>query len=337
MEDREKTSIKVSVVIPLYNKERYISQTLEDFFIQRFKEIEIIVVDDHSTDNSLSVVKETLSDCPFSSQIICSDLNLGVSGARNLGIPRCRGDFIFFFDADDRIDRNCIEFLYEEAIASEADLVFSGVAVEGASRKHAGKYVPPVKMKKPDVRQLILMDYLKGRRWLNASNVLYRKSLIENYNLYFPAGCKFAEDREFILKAIFHSVNISFVDKVLCTYIQHPGQTTKQLSTDVSKYAHAVGVYKRLLNYFQQVDVEPFIIDLINQFEIPNSLIKMACSYAENGERGLFEKFVSLPAFRTKLYPSWKTLFYKPEVAFKVFIVLFFPSVLYNRYSKRHK
>lgn len=325
---------EVSIVIPVFNKARYISETLEDVFSQSFHNIEIVIVDDHSTDSSVDVVSNMLEDSPFPYHMICSDFNLGSSGARNLGLSRCKGDFVFFFDADDRMTSSCISRLYDEILASKADLVFCGFESVSIDFSHRKMYLPPRKIKTDkDLRSSVLRKYLMGARWLNASNVMYRKDFISKYDIRFPDGCTFAEDREYILKALFHSKKVSYVDEVLCSYVQHSDQTTKQLASDVSKYAHAVGLYKRLLDYFKKCNGDEYIVNQIREFEIPNSLIKMACSYAENGKRGLFQKLVSLQQFRKQLYPSWKTLYYKPEVAFKAFLALFFPYVLYRKYS----
>ena len=336
MDDLSNTGIKVSIVIPLYNKEKYIAQTLRDILAQTFNELEIIVVDDHSTDKSVSVVENILRCHSYPYQIICSDVNLGVSGARNLGISRCRGDFVHFFDADDHMDKNFMAFMYDEIVNSGADLVFSGFGVGGKGSEKIRTYLPGKRIaNQEDTRKIVLLNYLKGKRWLNASNVLYRKDLLERYKISFPLGCKFAEDREFILKALFHSGRVSFVDRVLCYYFQHSDQSTKKLSSDLSKYAYAVAVYRRLLHYFEEKGAEPFINTLIREFELPNSLIKMACSFAENQKRQLFEKLVNLPNFREELYPCWHAVFYKPEVAFKAFLALYRPYSLYRKYSRR--
>ena len=336
MDDISNTGIKVSIVIPLYNKEKYIAQTLRDILAQTFNELEIIVVDDHSTDNSVSVVEDVLRRQSYPYQIIPSDVNLGVSGARNLGISRCRGDFVHFFDADDRMEKQCMGLLYKEIRNSGADLVFSGFGVESPDREKVRTYLPGKGSAiQGDIRKRVLSNYLKGKRWLNASNVLYRKDLLRRHNIIFPPGCKFAEDREFILKALFHSERVSFIDRVLCYYVQHSEQSTKKLSSDLSKYAYAVALYRRLLHYFEEKGAEPFITELIRHFELPNALIKMACSFAENQEWHLYKKLVKLPNFRGDLYPSWHTILYKPEVAFKAFLALYRPETLYRKYSRR--
>jgi len=329
---------RVSIVIPVYNKEKCISRTLKDVMLQTFQNIEIIIVDDHSTDMSVRVIQELLKESPFPFQVICSDCNMGESGARNVGLDKLQGEFVFFLDADDRIRSNCIERLYSESAATNTDLVFAGFEVTDRNASYSKSYLPPRNMKgQKNLRRSVLTNYLKGKRWLNASNVLYHKPLLERFNIRFPYGCKFAADREFVVKALFHSEKISYVDEVLCSYIQHSGQITKQLANDLSKYAHAVGVYRRLEAYFEQHSAEPFILELIRDFELPNSLIKMACSYAEMGQYPLFNKLLSQPFFRQSISRSWKTILYKPEVAFKAFLAICLPDMLYQKYHSRHK
>ena len=104
---------KVSIIIPMYNSEKYIQNTLESVKKQSYDNIEVIVVDDGSTDGSLGLVKKyTREDKRIK---VYARKNHGVSATRNYGILKSTGDFVFFLDADDTIDSGVIEALVEKA------------------------------------------------------------------------------------------------------------------------------------------------------------------------------------------------------------------------------
>ena len=100
--------MRFSVVIPLYNKAPYVKKALESVFAQTFRDFELIVVDDGSTDDSLNVAKEVLDASGIYHQLIHQD-NAGVSTARNNGVASSNGDYICFLDADDWWAPNFLE------------------------------------------------------------------------------------------------------------------------------------------------------------------------------------------------------------------------------------
>ena len=115
------TDIKVSVIIPVYNVEKYLRQNLESVANQTLKDIEIICVDDGSTDSSFEIVKEFAEkDSRF---IAVSQENGGAGAARNNGLRRAKGKYLSFLDSDDFFDEKMLEEAYNKAEATQADFV----------------------------------------------------------------------------------------------------------------------------------------------------------------------------------------------------------------------
>lgn len=116
---------KVSIIIPVYNSEKYIKKCVESILSQTYKNIEIIIIDDESTDNSYEVIKELQQN---NSDIIkiYTQSNSGVAITRNNGIKYATGDYIMFSDNDDYLDCDCIETYVNEAIKEDADIVIGG-------------------------------------------------------------------------------------------------------------------------------------------------------------------------------------------------------------------
>ncbi len=114
---------KVTIVIPVYNTEKYLSDCLASALVQTLKDIEILVINDGSPDNSDKIVQKFLSD--DKRIIYIKQENQGVSAARNKGIELAQGEYIFFFDSDDIMAENFIEELYKTAKNENSDIVFT--------------------------------------------------------------------------------------------------------------------------------------------------------------------------------------------------------------------
>lgn len=111
----------VSIVIPVYNVELYLEECLESAVNQTLKDIEIIAVNDGSTDNSLNILKKYQDK--YENFKIINQENKGLSGARNTGLKLCSGKYVYFLDSDDFIDENAMEYCYKEAEMHNLDII----------------------------------------------------------------------------------------------------------------------------------------------------------------------------------------------------------------------
>lgn len=113
---------KISIVIPVYNVEKYLRTCLDSVVNQTFKDIEIVIVNDGSKDGSLDILKEYESRYPKLITVYSTE-NRGVSHARNYGIARSHGEYLLFVDSDDYIEPDMCEKLYEKASKDNNDIV----------------------------------------------------------------------------------------------------------------------------------------------------------------------------------------------------------------------
>ena len=114
--------VKVSVIIPVYNTELYVRQTIQSILGQTLYDIEIITVNDGSTDNSLSILSELAKQ---DNRIkIFTHSNQGLSVSRNVGIEKASGEFIYFMDSDDLLDHDTLEICYQKCTSEQLDFVF---------------------------------------------------------------------------------------------------------------------------------------------------------------------------------------------------------------------
>ena len=116
---------QISVIIPVYNVEQYLSKCLESIINQTLQDIEIICINDGSTDNSLQILEEYAQK--DSRMIVINQENQGVGVARNKGLEIARGDYIWFVDSDDYVERNGLDYVYEKSKENNADIVCFGV------------------------------------------------------------------------------------------------------------------------------------------------------------------------------------------------------------------
>ena len=116
--------ILISLIMPLYNAEKYVAESISSILTQKFANFELIVVDDGSSDKSLSIVKKIAKE-DDRVRIFCNE-HQGAAVARNLGIAESRGIFLFFVDSDDLFKKEMLSNLYTKAVLTNADVIISG-------------------------------------------------------------------------------------------------------------------------------------------------------------------------------------------------------------------
>jgi glycosyltransferase involved in cell wall biosynthesis len=327
---------QISVVIPLYNQQGSIGKTLSDLLLQDFEDFEIIVVDDASTDLGAVFAERALSDSKIPWKVLRLRENRGASVARNTGLESASGEAVFFFDADDRMAPDTLGKLWKAMKASQASLAFSGFKVCRENQPGGKAYVFPLPRGESSVpSRAALSAFLGGKRYLNASNTLYDRSFLVSRQILFPRGCRFAEDREFIAKALFHADTVAVVPEPLVTYIQHENQSTSRMARDPSKYAHEVGVYLRLRKYLAKNHAEPALLRLIDSLELPGAVVRMATSAVRSGKEAYFWETVHSRRLRQTAFRGRGAWSLKPEVAVKSMLFFYAPNLLLRLYRRK--
>ena len=202
-----------SVIIPLYNKEQYIKDTIYSVINQTFTNFEIIIIDDGSTDRSLEVVK-SIDDLRV---ILINQTNGGVSKARNRGIREAKGEFIAFLDADDIWASNKLEKQYKiHQKYPELKWSCGGYKIIGDKKKNREVIF------KSNLLNLGLIDdaidaIVEGLR-ISTITVVIRKEIFNNNRLYFNEDINTSEDREVWYKIASLYPSIGYVPKILAFY-----------------------------------------------------------------------------------------------------------------------
>lgn len=204
-------NIKVSVIIPVYNCESYIEQCLESVIKQTLKEIEIICVDDGSSDNSLVILQEYAEqyDCIY----VYSQQNSGAGTARNLGLRYAAGEYVAFLDADDfYLDSDALEKMY--AICKQEDVSVCGSfgrILEGNRYRTANFY----DTKGLNVNKVHL--YTDFQMDCGYTTFLFARRIIEENKIRFPEYRRF-QDPPFLIRAMYYGEKFAMADTQLYCY-----------------------------------------------------------------------------------------------------------------------
>lgn len=225
--------IKVSLIVPVYNTEKYLKKCLDSAISQTLQAIEIIIIDDGSTDNSPRICKdyeEKDRRIKFLSQE-----NRGQGFARNLAIKHAKGEFVFFLDSDDWIESETLEILYDKAIKDSSEAVICGW-------KRVDEKTNKIIATRKDIYEI--EDYKKdtinkyvfsAKINLMACAILIKKSIIDDNYLVFP-NC-LHEDLYFMPKAYYFAKKISIVKINLYNWLSREKSTTNSFSME-----HATGI-----------------------------------------------------------------------------------------------
>lgn len=235
----------VSIIMPVYNVECYIEESIMSVQKQTFNNWELIIINDGSEDNTVSVIERFLNDERIK---LLSQANQGVSAARNQGLFHAKGDFIAFLDGDDLWNDQFLEKLISIQEKCKLDLVFSGFN----NLNPDGTYTP-YKFKYVDGD--ILVPYIQNRIEMHIGSCLIDKKLLDIHNLHFTEGCVYGEDAELILKMLVFT-ETKVIREELMTYRKRPGSATRSLWKYENRIAE-IFVYERILSYVQQYYSNP--------------------------------------------------------------------------------
>lgn len=296
---------KISVIVPVYNTEKYLDKCLNSLAKQTLKDIEILVINDGSPDNSEEIIKKYEKEYP---EIIKYYLkpNGGLSDARNYGIEKATGDYIGFVDSDDYVEKDMFEKLYSKAISNNYDIVVSDLYMvyeDNNNRDVISSCVYSDYTNKEKIKAL--MTYIYPTAW----NKIYKRELLEN--IKFKKDIWF-EDVEFMLRLFPNINNIGVVKEPLYNYLQRENSITYTFN-------------KKLYNFIDNMEG---IIDYYKQ----NNLYD---EYKEEIEY-LYVRY-AFATFMKRLAKAKDKKIYKEGYQYaKVKVNKYFPNYKRNKYLKQN-
>lgn len=322
---------KVSVIIPAYNVENYIEKTLKSLTLQTFKDFEVIIVNDGSTDNTENQVKSILRNADFPWKLL-KQHNQGVSVARNNGLIEAKGEYVCFLDGDDYYDAFFLEKMYNKAKESNYDMVLCNYIRVAENEKILSKpalldeaFGKPLNGK--EFLRLTLQNVLA----LGICSFICKKQLLNDHNLIFTKKCTHGEDGEFRIKALFHSRLVIYIPETLVFYVQRKSSVTKETTMTVF---HFVGASKRALRYLEKNGADDELLFLMKYKRIPQSYFAslVRISKSKNPEhKKILLKVVKNPKVKEILL-NYKPKSWKEKLKLKTLI--YFPRLFYFVHNK---
>ncbi len=304
---------KVSVIVPVYNVSKYLEKCLLSLVNQTLDDIEIIVVNDGSPDNSQDIVDKFKKEYPKKIVSLIKE-NGGLSDARNYGINHAKANYIGFVDGDDFVDVSMFEKMYEKAISQDFDLVVCNL-----NYVYDYDVVPTsgnIKEDTDDIKDAMVNIYP------TAWNKLYKRELLNKYDLRFKKGVWF-EDVEFVYRLLPYIKNIGVVDEYFYEYVQREGAISKtyddRLYHYIDNFNGIVKYYKdnKLFNkYYKELEYAyvryiygTFVKQALNY---PKDKFKKALKDAKYNVKNNFSKYRRNKYFYQSLKGLYMVFFNKP-------------------------
>lgn len=248
---------QISVIVPVYNVEKYLTQCIESILSQTYQEFELLLIDDGSEDNSGSI-------CDHYSNIdsrvhVFHKENGGVSSARNMGIEHAKGEWVCFVDSDDWIDKDTFEYI--TGLWKGADFLQFGYRRTGGTASEYS-YVPS------KVLRYSTSVYCTKRIYHSAiCGYLLKLNIIKKYKISFPNHIKYGEDQAFILKTVICSSEIVILDRHFYNYRDREG-SAMHASESISMGKDHLLVIEDLLLFIEhnRINLPPLYLSLFRTF-----------------------------------------------------------------------
>ena len=244
-------SIKISIIVPVYNVEKYLERCIISILNQRFYDFELILVNDGSTDRSLDICNEYEK---IDNRIkVINKENGGLSSARNAGIEVAKGEYIAFVDSDDYINRNMYQVLYDNIIKADADISISNFEyVDENDDVNLNNKLENIEfMTFNNIEAMHQLYSGNNVQFIVAWNKLYKRELFRE--LRYTEG-RIHEDEFIIHKLLYNTNKVVYTPLRLYYYVQRIGSITQ--STFNVKRLDAIYAFSERLKYFREKDLK---------------------------------------------------------------------------------
>lgn len=284
---------KISVIVPIYNVAKYVEACMMSILAQDYDNLEVIIVDDCTPDNSMEIVKSTIASHPSTNiqfLLLRHETNKGISASRNMALEHATGEWIMFVDSDDTITEGCCTVLASKASTGDYDMIIgnrniydevSGVPLhQGVRPQH-------------DIIMTNMHDYVANKVQGEAYNKLIKKSFLTTHNLHFEPGILY-EDTLFTQQMLCFHPRIIYIPFVTYNYLFRKGSIMNTFSEKhlYSRIKSAIVAYK-------------FASELMTEeaAEMAYQFRKIALSYMLSGTRKGIFNFFKLYRFLKKRFP----------------------------------
>lgn len=285
----------ISIIIPIYNTEKYLQECLDSVINQSYKNLEIILINDGSTDKSKEICEEYRNK--DSRIILINQKNKGAAVAKNIGLDLIKGDLFAVLDSDDILHPNNLEILYTQMINTNADIIeanFTTNLDKFNNKSHIRNHTNIEKIKRYNTEKALEELITNGKCHQTPWNKLYKKELLKN--IRFPQG-KYIDDEYWTYKIFLNAKYISKLDLITYYYRQHENSTMGK-SYSVRRLDAIDALYERYLTIkktfprLEYLALKSFLLCCIFNFQ----KLCMECDLDKNKQyrQGIKEKYCCL-------------------------------------------
>lgn len=291
---------KVSVIVPVYNTEKYLKRCLDSLVNQTLEDIEIIVIDDKSPDNSNMILKEYEDKYKDKIMVIHNKTNKGIGYNRNLGITKASGEYIGFVDSDDWLDETMYEKMYKKAIKDKLDLVICNFhkmleKEDGLEEINPDYIIDNFSNTSLKKSPNLLLD-VNLAPW----NKIYKRELLEDVR--FPENLKY-EDAIVVVKALSRAKKIGMVDEKLNFYLVRSKSETTVMD---KKVFDILEITKQIIKELKSKEYYEEIKEYVEALCTTN-LFRYTIQQKYQKDKVLANKFIDeVFMFLDKEYPNFR-------------------------------
>lgn len=259
---------KVSVIVPVYNSEKYLSRCVDSILNQTYSDFELILINDGSKDRSLDIIKKyEILDSRIK---VVDNENNGVSKTRNIGITLAKGEYIQFVDSDDFIDKDMLNYEVDMIEANKADLVMTGLFLDIESKNNIDTSIQTfetnISIGKKEVADNVIKR-LNGTYINSPVNKLYKKEIIIENSILMNEGMDLGEDLIFNLDYMKHCKSIVFSEKSFYHYcMKNEENLTSKFRKD--KLDIMEMLYNKCREFLRDSNSEGYLVNELNSIFI---------------------------------------------------------------------
>lgn len=253
MDEKIRKQKKVSIIIPVYNRESTIERCLDSILTQTYKNLEVIIINDGSTDRSGEIINAyALKDSRI---LAITKENSGVSDSRNFGLKSAHGDYIQFADSDDWLPERATELLVEALEKNRSDMVIADYCrVRGRQLYQSGAIENAGTLTRAEFAQVMMekaSDFYYGVVW----NKLYRRKIIKKYKLQFSEELQWCEDFLFNLEYLKYTAKVEVIKEPVYYYVKTKGSLVSTQTTPGNIIRTKLMLYDYYKKLYESLDL----------------------------------------------------------------------------------
>ena len=254
----EKSGYKVSVLLSVFEAEPYIERCVRSLFKQSYSNLEYVIVDDCSSDNSMAIIERVMHEYPEREsevKIVHHEKNRGLAAVRNTAFDNASGEFVCVVDSDDWMELDGIERMVDEQVATDADVVWGNALMHS---KDSEKVLTEPKYNSLEEWRMCYFQFTRGYTMVNWRRII-RRSLLEQYHIRHEEGFHIGNDKQLMPLIAYYAKSFSSIDAVVYHYEKNnPKSRTYKISNGVyEQFAHTreVESMRRVVRFL--ADKEP--------------------------------------------------------------------------------